>query len=245
MKLDKLLDYQSQDIALKRIMSEIEKSEDFKKIELAKQEFAIAKKNVEDSEKNALSLVELFASLEKDYKDTQEKIEKLIPQIEKLEAKLDKKPQDVKEDFEKAISELGALKSKASEIESKLMDQKSKGDDTIQKYKAASERMKKVREFHAKAKERLDALQKSKEAEIKKIKAVLKDLEPQIDKAILTQYKAITSEGKYPAFVLAHVDGKNFSCKGCGMSLSQTGSSAITGQGYTACESCRRVVYKG
>ncbi|MCL2556706.1 MAG: hypothetical protein FWE03_06820 [Firmicutes bacterium] len=242
MKLDKLLEYQKLDIGLRRITLELEKSDDAKKIEVAKQEFAIAKKAIEDSEKNALSLVEFFGELEKNYQEVGKKIDKLIDQIEKQEKELEKKP-DKTSEFEKSINELAALKSEAASIENKIADQKSKGDETIQKYKAASDRAKKVRDFHAKAKERLDILQKTKDPEIKAIKTSLKKLEPQIDEIFMTQYKTITSEGKYPAFVEAHLDGKNFSCKGCGMSLSQTGSSALISQSYTSCESCRRIVY--
>jgi len=243
MKLDKLLDYQKHDMALRRIMLEVEKSDDAQRIEKAKQEFAIAKKNVEDSEKDALSLVEFFSGLEKEYQAVQKKIDKLIPQIDKLEKSLDKDTGKLDE-YEKLINELGVLKSEANTIENNTIKQKSKGDETIQKYKQASERAKKVREFHAKAKERLDALQKEKEPEIRVIRAALKELEPKVDKDLMAQYKTLTDDGKLPAFVAAHLDGKNFSCKGCGMSLSQTGSSTLTSKGYTSCESCRRIVYK-
>lgn len=244
MKFDKLLEFQNLDISLKRIMQDLEKSADAQKIEKAKQEFAIAKKAVEDSEKDALALVEFFSCLENEYQDIQKKIDKVVLQIDKLEKQLEKQPEKI-EELEKFISELSLLKGATNSIESKTHENKSKGDETIQKYKAASERAKKIREVHAKAKERQDALLKEKELEIKIINDGIKKLEPLIDKELMTQYKTLAGEGKYPAFVAAHVDGKNFSCKGCGMSLSQTGSSALNSKGYTNCESCRRVVYKG
>jgi len=256
MNLKSLLQYQQLDIQLKKIMQEIEKSDDFQKIERAKKEFALAKKAVEDSEKNAAGLVEFFDK-DKKYADVgQKKLDKLEPLLKKTDAaegdsngaefkvSVSKAEKVKDEDLEKIIAELSQFKKELADLEGKAQERKSKAEDTLKKYKEASEYGRKIKDIHAKVKGRHDEMLKVKQPEIDEIKKKLTAIKPTIEKNILAQYMAITGEGKYPAFVEVSLVDKTNSCRGCGIALSQTGSSNLSERGYTACESCRRVIYK-
>jgi len=248
MSFEKILEYQKIDIELKRVLAEIEKTDDFKRIEQAKQKFAQEKKAVEESEKSAATLVEAFDDtkgqmdeLEKKYK----KMQPLIAKIEKLSAKGDDDfSQNDLDELEKAIDQLKSLKYEAVEIEKNILDKKNSAGEIITSYKIANENGKKIKEFHQKAKARYDEFLKQKQPAIDGLNNKLKELSTQIDKALLAQYKAIVSEGKHNAFVGFVVDGKDFSCRGCGIGLSQTAIAELTSKNHCVCESCRRVVCK-
>lgn len=231
MNLKKLLEYQELDIQLRRVLDTIEKSEDFKKIETAKVKFSAAKKDAEDSEKNAAQLISFFNAGEKHFKDAEKQLAELETSIEKTG------------DLDALIEQFAKLKARINDLEGKISAGKAEAEGVLNAYLDANERAKKLREIHAKAKERQDELYKSKEPQINELKSKMKAIEPQIDKEMLDKYRAITGEGKYPAFVEAYPVDKAFSCKGCGMKLSQTGMSQLSGKGYCVCETCRRVIY--
>lgn len=234
MKLDKLLEYQDVDIKLRRQLDVIERSEDAKKIEQAKNEFAVCKKTVEDSEKASAALLEFFSTGKKYFDEAEKRLENIELVIEN----------NTEEDLNVVIEDLDKLKKLISDMESKIADRKSRADGVIKSYAAANERGRKLREFHAMAKERQDTLRSKVEPEINRLRARLKELEPEIEPEIMKQYKSLTEERKYPAFVEAYRDDKTFSCRGCGLALSQTSSSALNEKGYCVCESCRRIIYK-
>ncbi|MCL2675527.1 MAG: hypothetical protein FWE84_02925 [Firmicutes bacterium] len=235
MKLDKLLEYQDIDIKLRRQLDVVERSEDAKKIEQAKNEFAACRKTVEESEKASAALLEFFASGKKYFEEAQKRMES----IESAASS-----EDSEEDINAIIADLDKLKKRLGEMEGKISDKKNRAEGVVKTYAAASERGRKIRDFHARAKERQDVLRGKIEPEINRLKARLKELEPEIEPEIMKQYKSLTHERIYPAFVEVYRDDKTFSCRGCGLALSQTNSSALSGKGYCVCESCRRIIYK-
>ena len=88
-------------------------------------------------------------------------------------------------------------------------------------------------------------MKKEKEQEINKYKFQLKELEPQIDPETMSKYKAIVADRKYPAITEVYVgEGNAYSCKGCGLQLSQKNVSVLNEEGSCVCETCRRLIYK-
>lgn len=234
MNLEKLLEYQEIDIQLRRQLDILEKNEDVKKIEQAKNEFAIAKKKVQDSEKTAKQLVDYFESAKKYLSDINKKVSEIEKAIES--GNLDK--------VQNLTDELNKLKNKLIELEEKIVERKKLAEGVIKNYESANDYGRKIKNIYTAATQRQNALRNKIEPEINKLKAKLKELEPDIDSEIMNRYKSLTAEHKYPAFVEAYLDDKVFSCRGCGIALSKTNSSVLTEKGYTVCESCRRIIYK-
>lgn len=233
MNLENLLKYQEADIQLRRIYDAIEKSEDGKKIEQAKSDFAAAKKTVESCEINAEKVLSDLDEAKKFYNDAQKELEELELVIE-----------NGTEDAEEILARASKLREKAALLDKKVSEDLQRGERLRKEYLDANERGKKSKEVHAEAKEKQNKLLKTHEKEVVALKAELEKLEPTIDADLMKKYKALTAERKYPAFVESYTDGANYSCRGCGMTLSSKNKAVLDENSFAVCETCRRIIYK-
>lgn len=233
--LETLLKYQELDIKLRRSLDSLEKSEANKKMEQARSEFNGAKKTVQDSEKDAESMLD-------SYEQTAAQFIELTNRVNDLELVLENaEPED---DLKDTAEQLESLKNKAVALEKKLNDYKAAAEKLVKNYQDANTVGLKMRDCFNAAKAEYTELIKAAEPEINALKKKLKDLESQINADTLKQYKAITAENKYPAFVEVHSSDGTYSCQGCGLQLSQKNTSTLNEKGTCICETCRRVIYK-
>lgn len=233
--LDAILKYQETDIKLRKTLDEIERSDFSKRLEQSRKGFNDAKALVEDSEKSAEEIVDFYKKSMKFYAEN-------APKVALLEQKLAGDISD--EERKQVISALETLRSKLSEIEKRLAERKTKGDKLLEDYREGQKRGKKMREVHAEAKENYETLKKEKEPVIAELKKALEGLRPSIDADILAQYDELAAERKYPAFVEAYGDEKtSFSCRGCGLQLSQSSKGKLVEKGICRCDTCRRIIY--
>lgn len=235
MELKTIITYQDADIKLRKLLDIIEKSDDNKRMEQARQEFNAARQHILDCEKEAEKLLESYTESEKQFTEAAAKLEEMELIIENL---------DDDEQLPQFIQDTEKLRSRIIELERKLSDLKQRSEKVLKDYKDAGDRGKKMRDIHNASKERLDALRKEKDAEIFGLKKQLLELEPSIDQELLEKYKSLTAEGKYPAIVDAHEDGSTFSCRGCGLALSQKTKSELVDKGICRCETCRRIIIR-
>lgn len=230
-----LLKYQELDIKLHRALDTIEKSESSKKMEQARNEFNTAKKIVQDAEKEAESVVN-------NLEITMPQIKELTDKLNEFELIIENAESD--EDLKGFTDQLEALKNKALSVEKKLTDCKNNSEKLVKNYQDANAKGLKMRDIYNNAKIEYGNLVKASEPEVTELKKRLKELEKQIDPDLLEKYKAITSENKFPAFVDAFVSDGVYSCRGCGLQLSQKNTSTLNERGICTCETCRRIIYK-
>lgn len=233
--MEKVLEYQKIDIELRKVLDEIERSDDSKKLEQAKTEFNNAKATVTESEKAAESIVSFFTNAQAFLEECDKKTNELA---EKMAATDDLAAQ------RELAAEAEKLRDKMVEVEKRLSDRVEKSDKLIKTYLDGQARGKKMRAAYDAIKERLNKLKKEKEPQINALRAQLDALRPEIPADVLQAYSAITAERKYPAFVEARPsDNKNFRCF-CGLELSQKAKSELLDKGSVRCENCRRLIYK-
>lgn len=233
--LEILLKYQELDIKLRRALDSLERSEANKKMEQARNEFNGAKKTVQDSEKDAEAVL-------LNYEQTANQYAELTNKVSELQLILENAESD--DDLGDMAEQLESLKAKAVALEKKLNDFKSSSEKLVKSYQDANAVGLKMKDYYNAAKAEYSELIKAAEPEINAIKKKLKEMEAQIDKEMLKKYKAITAENKYPAFVEVHISDGTYSCRGCGLQLSQKNTSTLNENGMCTCETCRRMIYK-
>ena len=234
-KLEKVLEYQKIDIELRKVLDEIERSDDNKKLEHAKTEFNNAKSTVTETEKAAENVVNFIQNATAFFEECDKRIAELKEKIAATDDIAEQRPY---------IAELEKMREKMAEIERRLGERADKSDKLIMAYLDGQTRGKKMRAAYDSIKERLNKLKREKEPKINELKeklaAIRKDIPPQI----METYTAITAERKYPAFVEARpTDNKGYRCF-CGLELSQKAKSELMEKGQCRCETCRRLIYK-
>jgi len=236
--LQPLLEYQKIDIQLRKELDEIEKHELQEKLRQAKEQFDVAKNNVVKSEQDAQSLLEFFDKAEKMLSEHSSKIDSANKKLPKISH----------EDIDmrgEAIVALEGMVSKIIELEKKMFEAKRKSEHVIDNYKLSSERGKKLKDFHANAKGKLDEFVSKKAPKINEYKKSLLKIKEDINPKLFASYSDLTAKGKYPAIVEGKTSdsGKNYNCTGCGMSMSNATRGALLESHITNCENCKRIVY--
>lgn len=233
--IEKLLEYQKVDIELRKILEEIERSDDSKKMEQAKNEFNNAKASVTDSEKAAEAIIAFYNSSVAYIKDCDKKIAELVAELEKT---------DDEEKQSEIIARIEKIREKLVELERKFSERTERTDKVIMAYLEGQERGKKMRALYNNVKERLERFRKEKEPKINELKAKLAALKADIPADVLELYRSITAERTYPAFVAAIPtdDKKHYRCF-CGLNLSQKTQSELIDKGQCRCETCRRLIF--
>lgn len=233
--LETLLKYQEQDIKLRRALDTLEKSDSNKKMEQARTEFNNAKKTVQDSEKDAESVISNYEQSATYFKELMGKLGELELIIENAESE---------EDLNGIADQLESLKGKIASVEKRLSEYKAASEKLVKSYQDANSIGLKMRDYYNAAKVEYGKLVKDSEPEINALKKQLRELEAQIDPETMQKYKAITADNKYPAFVEVHISDGVYSCRGCGLQLSQKNTSTLNEKGLCTCETCRRIIYK-
>ncbi|MBE5730523.1 MAG: hypothetical protein E7350_01050 [Clostridiales bacterium] len=233
--LEMMLEYQKLDIQLKRLLDTLEKSDASKKMEQARSEFNSAKKTVLDSEKEAEGVVTAYEQSTPQYGEISDTLHELELMLENV---------DISE-LDGFDGRLEALKDKVVALEKKLFEYRASSERLVKSYQDANAIGHKMKEVFNSAKDEYNALVEESKPEVNAIKKQLREMEPQLDAELLTKYKAVTAENKYPVFVEAYLgEGNIYSCTGCGLQLSQKNTSTLNENGMCTCETCRRVIYK-
>ena len=234
MKFDDILKYQSTDIKLRRVYDEIEKSELNKQLEATRSKFNAAKANVEECKSIADALISSIGSAELAYADE-------VAQLADLTKKAHNAGED--EGLDEVISRLEAVRNTIGELDKRLVDIKNKADKALKTYIESNNQGVELRRKYSDIKQKLDEFKKQKEPDILVLKKELAALKASIEPAVMEQYNALVGEGKIFAFVEAVKVDKDYSCRGCGISLSQTLKSELEEKGWCRCETCRRFIY--
>lgn len=233
--LKAILNYQEIDIKLRRTLDSIEKSDAAKRGKQAKSEFDSAKRRVEESEQSAGELVDFFTDAESSAKAAKEQIEELKRNLE-TEGLTQKARNKIK-------SELEALKGRLASLEKTVEAKRKQASAVIGESRDAQSRAKKMRDVFLSEKEEFEKIKRQKAAEIDGYRKKLAELRPSIDAKLMALYDGLAAERKLPAFVDAYCSQGNYSCRGCGLQLSQADNSKLSQEGICRCGNCHRVIY--
>lgn len=233
--LDAILSYQEVDISLRKILDEIDRNDENKRLEQAKNEFNKAKQVVADSEKQAEAIVAFYNNALVYYNENSKKVEELEQKFDNAQTEQEKN---------ELLEQLNILRNKFVDLEKKLNERKQKTEKVLEEYRDAQERGRKLRVIHTTSKTKLEDLKKDKEPQINQLQAKLGALRPTLDKELFEMYSALAQDKKYPAFVSVTGDEKNYCCGGCGLALSQKNKGELKDKNMCKCETCRRMIYK-
>ncbi|MDR2202580.1 MAG: hypothetical protein LBP26_07515 [Clostridiales bacterium] len=239
MNLDKLLEYQSADLELKFMQNEIDTHPLNGKLEKARREFDAAKANLEAYEKTAQRILEINEQSGAYYGDGQKEFAELQKALKECgDSDADKRAA--------IVSKLEELRAKVSKVEKALGENKKRSDDVIKAYQESHDRGKKFRDIYYDAKKRFDAFKSEREPKIAELTKKRDAMRPNLDPGLFSAYKALVDDGKTPAVVESRTvdNGKTYSCKGCGLSLSQQSKGELLERGVCRCDNCRRIIYK-
>ena len=238
-KLKPLLEYQKVDIELRRELDEIERHELNKKREAARQEFDDAKNSVAQTEKAAERIIAFFESAQKSYEENLRKFEELEKRLASLKEEDEQERKDI-------LAQISAIRDQAVELEKQFADQKAKSSDVIHTYVEAHKKGSKMREIFGALSKKLNEFKEEKMPKITELKTALSKMEKGIDEEIFKTYKSITAERKYPAVVEGRTydGGKNFTCSGCGLAISQKVKDELLEKNVCRCDNCHRIIYK-
>lgn len=234
--LESLLEYQKVDIELRKILDEIDRSDDSKKMEQVRNEFNAAKTTVAETERAAENIITFYNNAVAFIEECSKRADEIAEKMNSTE--------DIEVQRELA-AQLEKIREKLTETERKLNERSEKTDKVIKSYLEGQERGKKLRALFNALKERLAEFKRTKEPKINELKGKLEAIAKNIPPDIMQTYRAITAEHKYPAFVAAidAGDKKHYRCF-CGLTLSQKAQSELLDKGCCRCENCHRLVYK-
>lgn len=237
--INSLVEYQKVDIELFKVNEEIDSYEFTKKMIQAKREFAQAKSQVAESESEAAAIIEFYNKAMKYFEETAKKVGVLSSKLEEL-------PEDEEKDRKEITGDIEVLRDKLNELEKELTAKRAKSEVVIRAYLDSQDRGKKLREIYQNAKAKAEEFRAKKEPAINELNKKLEAMQANIDKQIFELYKTLTNEKKYPALVEAATmdNGKNYSCNGCGLELSQKVKGELIEKNICRCENCRRIIYK-
>ncbi|HHW89864.1 MAG TPA: hypothetical protein GX745_03040 [Clostridiales bacterium] len=233
MNLEKILAYQEQDLALRRLELKIEKSKDYAIAEKAKEKFLSLGNLAKRTQKAAGVLYD-------NYKKLEIYINSISSKIDELEKILEKDLSD--QGLEKVDEQIKKIQSNLNTLEKELNKFPKNIDETIRKNEQARKEGANMRNVFNEAKKRFDALKKEVGPKIEEYKAKLAELAKGIDKELFAKYQSLRKDKVLPAFVKA-VDGNR--CGGCMMQQSIAAVQKLREKGIIECESCRRVIYFG
>ncbi|HEY8418913.1 MAG TPA: hypothetical protein VIL03_00525 [Clostridia bacterium] len=231
MNLEKILAYQEQDLALRSLELQIEKSKDYAIAEKAKENFIKLGNIAKQTEKVASDLYDRYKKLES-------YINGVTSKLEELEKVLEMDLSD--KNLEKVEDQIKKLQSNLSALEKELIKLPKNIEETVKRNEDARKEGANMRHVFNEAKQKFDALKEELAPKIQEYKTKLAELAKGIDKEIFAKYQALRKDKVLPAIVKA-VDGAN--CGGCGMQLSAAAVTRLKEKGLIECESCRRVIY--
>ena len=231
MKIESLLKYQEVDGQLKKLVSDINQSEESVKGKKLGAFLKESEDKIKKMDKRADELNALIEKLKANYKQSTEKLVELeegvgqaidkdeLNYVAKKLAELTKTIAGIEKDLANAIKEMGDISTRYDDLRAKVPSAKAQYKECRAKF---------------------DQLKKDKEPQISALKQQLAELEKDIDSKMMEAYQKVRGQNIYP--VVVPLVGNN--CGGCRMDLSIGEVGKIESQGYAVCENCHRFIYK-
>ena len=229
--LEEILEYQKKDGQLLKIEKEISESKAKKVVNQMVGIVKTAQQKLVTTEKNAAILIQKYNELTKAF-DSQQKLTlkylKLKPENEQ-----DEKITEYEKNIKETTTNLLLIQKNITNLSKNITN-------TLKEFEKAKNDVLDAKKKHAQGMEAYNKLIESHTKEIEALKKDLVKLEKKVDTKLLTKYKKMREDKKFPVFVPL----LNSSCGGCSMGLAVSQLHKLEEKGMLECENCRRIIYK-
>lgn len=230
MDLKTILQYQKKDAELIKLEKQLNSNENKKIYTQMISVVKDAQNKSNELEKKAGDLIADYEQLKKSYQEN-------VAYANKIGAKdLDKLNLSDIETMEEIAQ---TILTNLSILEKKLLAQAEKVNAVLTDFEQTKKRYTVAKEKYNKHKSLFDAESESLSPEIKTKTAELKELEKNVDSAIIAKYNQRRQDKIFPVLVPC-IDK---ACGGCRMELPSASLNALKNNGYLECEHCRRIIY--
>ena len=230
--LDKILEYQSVEMELISLETEISKSKD-------RERAAEIQQNLKNQHAKLLALENSAKIVGDQYKRATEKYEEYLKKLAALEEEVKNAEPEKAELYAKMYKDFAAVSSSLERdiqnIYASVQQISKDYEDIIRKSKTDREKFDRFKASYSK-------LKAEKEPRIAEIKAKLETLSKTIPSQLMTVYKQKREGRIFPVFVALAVN----KCGGCRMeiSASKLGQMKTNNLGVIECENCGRLIYQ-
>ena len=237
MELKNLLDYQKADIAKRNIKSAMHKDVSCQDMRKYRDLYEQAVKLARESEDNANATLNEYESVKAFY-------EQNCAEIERICARLSLNDISDEEEIE-LLAKLEQVKATVTEWEKRIGEIKAKAEKLVSDYVKIQKDGLSFKDKYMVAKAEYAKLEKLKEPELAVAQSKMDEIKPSVQLELMEKYEKLTAVMRPPVFVPGMTsDGKQYSCGGCGMGLSNVAKAELEEKGMVVCESCHRLVYK-
>lgn len=230
--LQTLINYQAADGSLKKIESELNRTDEKKKYNQARNFLKKAQGTLTAYDNKATQLKAEIARLEALYDKTAEEISDFseidYAELENNESEVAyyrKHALTLSDTLRSIRKDLNAVKDQLTATEKDYSELKKQTIEMQRQYKKYRDEYMKIAE--------------ARDGEIMEIKSKMAGMESEIPPDLLKKYKEKRAEGLWP--VLSAVQDRR--CSGCKAELTAYATSRLTGKGYIECETCHRLMY--
>lgn len=227
--MDKILQYQKLDIELHKLIRATENCE-----EKAVMNKMIA--YVKDAQNKSMAIESGAKKVVDDYKDLRAQYDENYKKVQTLTSNSDYKNID----YKSVYNQINALSSELFMIERNLNIVINKAKELLKSFEVTKNNVLKARSKHKESKDKYEALLSTYQPKIETTKKEMKQLEKEVEPALLEKYRAIKNDKVFPVFV--SLDGKL--CGGCRMEIASGTLNKLANSKFITCEHCGRVIYK-
>lgn len=232
MELKQMLEYQAQDREVFKLENELRQSEEIKQANKLQTAYKQTQDVIVGLNSRAKQRMEAVARLEERYSRS-------LHELEELEAESDNIG-DLKE-AEFYDKRLGDITKALEALEKEMIA----AGDELKRVTAAvtseQQRLQQYREKYIKARQSYELLKKKIQERALPYAGKMKQLEKEIDPALMERYKRVRGNRKMPVLVPFTESG---GCGGCMMELSENEKGKLAANGICECPNCGRLVYK-
>lgn len=229
--LEEMLEYQKKDGQLVKIEKEISESKAKKVVNQMVGIVKSAQQKLVVTEKNAAVLIKSYNELLKSFENQQKltlKYLKLKPENEQ-----DDKITEYEKNIKETTTNLLLIQKNITKLSKSITE-------TLKEFENAKNDVIEAKKKHAQGMSAYNKLLESHTKEIEDLKKELTKLEKKVDPKLLTKYKKMREDKKFPIFVPL----LNSSCGGCSMGLAVSQVNKLEEKGMLECENCHRIIYK-
>ena len=229
--LEAILEYQKKDGELVKIEKEITESKAKKIVNQMVGVVKTAQQKIVETEKNSQNLIKSFNQLSTYFANEQKNIEKYLKL--KLESEEEEKLLEYEKKIKEATTNLLVIQKNINKLSKSITD-------TLKQFEQYKTEVIEAKNKHSQGMKAYNTLVESRQKEIEQLKADLQKLEKKVDPKLLSKYKKMREDKKFPIFVPL----LNSSCGGCSMELPKSQLNKLEEASMLECENCHRIIYK-
>ena len=232
MKMESMLKYQEIDGQIKKIVYNLNHSEECLRGKKLGQFLKESEESLKKMDKRSEELTALINKLKTSYQQSTKDFDELENGVGHA---IDK------EELNYLSKKLAEVSKSIATIEKDINVAIREMDDISKRYDELRGKVPTARSQYMECKEKFEKLKKEHEPEVSALRAELQALEKDLDAKILEGYQKLRKQGIYP--VIVPLVGGN-KCGGCQMEVSIGATGKLDEKSFVVCENCQRLIYK-